>query len=98
MGTEGGQRREVAPKAGRKPRGWVNHRRTDIQIFKNSSQLRHNQTEAENKLWQILCAHRFNDIHFRRQHAIGPYIVDFGSPQEKLIIELDGGQHLEQQE
>ena len=89
---------EVAPKAGRKPRGWVTHRRTDIQIFKNSSKLRCNQTETETRLWYALRAHRFNSIHFRRQHAIGPYIVDFCSPKHKLIIELDGSQHLEQQE
>jgi very-short-patch-repair endonuclease len=42
--------------------------------------------------------HQLNNIHFRRQHAIGPYIVDFCAPRQKLIIELDGGQHLEQQE
>jgi very-short-patch-repair endonuclease len=37
-------------------------------------------------------------IHFRRQHAIGLYITDFCSPKAKLIIELDGSQHLEQEE
>ena len=42
--------------------------------------------------------HQLNGVHFRRQHAIGPYIVDFCSPSHKLIIELDGGQHLDQQE
>lgn len=76
----------------------MTHRRTSIQTFKNSSKLRHNQTEAEGRLWQILRAHRLNDIHFRRQHAIGPYIVDFCAPHHKLIIEVDGSQHLEQQE
>lgn len=34
-------------------------------------------------------------VHFRRQHAIGHYIVDFCSPARKLVIEVDGGQHLE---
>lgn len=38
------------------------------------------------------------NIHFRNQHAIGNYIVDFCAPRKKLIIELDGSQHLEQQE
>jgi very-short-patch-repair endonuclease len=37
-------------------------------------------------------------IHFRRQHAIGKYIVDFCAPRKKLIIELDGSQHLEQRD
>ena len=75
----------------------MNHRRTHVRIFKNSAMLRHNQTEAETKLWQVLRAHRLNGIHFRRQHAIGPYIVDFCAPYRKLIIELDGSQHLEQE-
>lgn len=37
-------------------------------------------------------------IHFRRQHVIGNYVVDFCAPRQKLIIELDGSQHLDQQE
>jgi very-short-patch-repair endonuclease len=37
------------------------------------------------------------DVHFRNQHAIGKYIVDFCAPRRKLIIELDGSQHLEQE-
>jgi very-short-patch-repair endonuclease len=54
-------------------------------------------TEAETKLWLHLRAHRMGDIHFRNQHAIGKYIVDFCAPRKKLIIELDGRQHLDQQ-
>jgi very-short-patch-repair endonuclease len=54
--------------------------------------------EAESKLWRFLRAHQTNNVHFRRQHAIGNYIVDFCSPSSKLIIEVDGGQHLEQEE
>jgi very-short-patch-repair endonuclease len=73
-------------------------RRTSQKTFINSNYLRHNQTDAENKLWQVLRSHQINNIHFRRQHAIGPYIVDFCSPCHKLIIELNGSQHLEQQE
>jgi very-short-patch-repair endonuclease len=38
------------------------------------------------------------NVHFRNQHAIGTYIVDFCAPRKKLIIELDGSQHLEQEE
>jgi very-short-patch-repair endonuclease len=74
------------------------HRRTSPQIFSNSYELRHNQTEAEAKLWQVLRSHQLNDIHFRRQHAIGPYIVDFAAPCHKLIVELDGSQHQDQKE
>jgi very-short-patch-repair endonuclease len=62
-----------------------------------AAELRHNPTEAETKLWRFLRAHQTDDVHFRRQHAIGNYIVDFCSPRKKLVIELDGSQHLEQQ-
>ena len=37
-------------------------------------------------------------MHFRRQHAIGPYIADFCAPGAKLVIEVDGSQHLDQEE
>lgn len=63
-----------------------------------AGELRKELTPVEAKLWQVLRSHQVNDVHFRRQHAIGNYIVDFCSPRQKLIIELDGSQHLEQQE
>ena len=65
-------------------------KRTSQKTFINSYHLCHNQTEAEARLWQVLRMHQLNDIHFRRQHAIGPYIVDFVAPRQKIIIELDG--------
>lgn len=65
----------------------MNHRRTSTQTYKNSSKLRHNQTEAENKLWQVLRAHRMNGIHFRRQHAIVPYIVDLALPAGSVLLQ-----------
>jgi very-short-patch-repair endonuclease len=39
-----------------------------------------------------------NGVNFRRQHALGNFIVDFVSIKRKLVIELDGSQHLEQAE
>ena len=41
---------------------------------------------------------KLDGVNFRRQHAIGKYIVDFCSLKKKLVIELDGSQHLEQEE
>jgi very-short-patch-repair endonuclease len=61
-----------------------------------SKELRQNMTDAELKLWSRLRAHRMEDVHFRRQHAIGRYVVDFCSIREKLIVEVDGGQHVDQ--
>jgi very-short-patch-repair endonuclease len=63
-------------------------------MMHRAGELRQNQTEA--KLWSCLRAHRMAGVQFRRQHAIGNYIVDFCSPRRKLIIELDGSQHLDQ--
>jgi very-short-patch-repair endonuclease len=74
------------------------HKRTTPKIFGHAKQLHRNMSLAEAKLWKHLRAHRIGDIHFRNQHAIGKYIVDFCSPRKKLIIELDGSQHLEQKE
>ncbi len=74
------------------------HKRTTPGIFGRAKQLHRNMTPAETKLWARLRAHRMKDVHFRNQHAIGNYIVDFCAPRRKLIIELDGSQHLEQEE
>lgn len=74
------------------------HKRTTPKIFGRAKELHRNMSPAEAKLWSHLRAHRMGDVHFRNQHAIGNYIVDFCAPRRKLIIELDGSQHLEQQE
>jgi len=60
--------------------------------------LRKNLTPAERKLWAYLRGKKLEGISFRRQHAIGRYIVDFCAIKEKLVIELDEGQHAEQEE
>jgi very-short-patch-repair endonuclease len=59
-------------------------------------ELRHDQTDAEKKLWGRLRAKRFDQFRFRRQFPIGNFIADFVCPKSKLVIELDGGQHLDQ--
>ena len=55
--------------------------------------LRRNQTEAEQRLWQELRANRLGGLGFRRQHPVGPYVVDFVCLPANLVIVLDGGQH-----
>ena len=74
------------------------HKRTTPKIFARAKRLHREMTEPEAKLWAHLRAHRMGDVHFRNQHAIGNYITDFCAPRKKLIIELDGSQHLDQQE
>ena len=73
------------------------HKRTTPKVFGHAKQLHRNMTPAEVKLWARLRAHRLEGVHFRNQHAIGNYVVDFCAPRKKLIIELDGSQHLEQE-
>jgi very-short-patch-repair endonuclease len=57
--------------------------------------LRRNQTDAERKLWAQLRILRAEGTRFRRQHPIGPYIVDFVCLEKKLVFEADGGRHNE---
>ena len=52
-------------------------------------------TEAEKRLWMRLRGRQLNQRRFLRQYSIGSYVVDFYCPKEKLVIELDGGQHSE---
>jgi very-short-patch-repair endonuclease len=59
-------------------------------------QLRRKATDVETRLWRAL-RELPTEQRFRRQHPIGPYIVDFACPGQKLVIELDGGQHIKQQ-
>jgi very-short-patch-repair endonuclease len=74
------------------------HKRTTPKVFKHAKELHRNMTPAESRLWARLRAHRMQGVHFRNQHAIGNYVVDFCAPRRKIIIELDGSQHLEQEE
>ena len=60
--------------------------------------LRRESTPAERKLWAYLRGDKLHGVNFRRQHAIGNFIVDFVSIKNKLVIELDGSQHIEQAE
>ena len=59
-------------------------------------ELRQQATDAERMLWKYLRAHRLAGYKFRRQVVIEPYIVDFVCLEAMLVVEADGGQHLEQ--
>lgn len=56
-------------------------------------QLRKNMTDTERALWRALRSSVFSGYKFRRQHPVGPYIVDFACLQAHLVIEVEGGQH-----
>ena len=63
----------------------------------NARNLRTASTDAEHALWRHLRARRLAKLKFRRQFPISGYVVDFVCLEEKLIIELDGGQHNDRQ-
>ena len=64
----------------------------------NRKELRNHSTSAEATLWKMLKGKQIAGLKFRRQHSVGPYILDFYCPQIKLAIELDGEVHNRQQD
>jgi very-short-patch-repair endonuclease len=73
-------------------------KRSNSKTMHRAGELRKEPTPAERKLWAYLRGNKLNGVNFRRQHAIGNFIPDFVSIKRRLIIELDGSQHLEQAE
>ena len=57
--------------------------------------LRRNLTPAENRMWYYLRDRRLSGYKFVREQVIGIYIADFVCREKKLIIEVDGGQHMD---
>jgi BirA family biotin operon repressor/biotin-[acetyl-CoA-carboxylase] ligase len=57
--------------------------------------LRQEMTDAERRLWSRLRRHAMGGAHFRRQHPLGKYVLDFVCLEASLVIEVDGSQHAE---
>lgn len=68
------------------------------QASTNARQLRLQQTDVERKLWSTLRNRQLAGLKFRRQVPIAAYIVDFYCHECRLVLELDGSQHLAQLE
>ena len=68
-----------------------------INPTQRAKQLRRSQTDAERRLWYYLRSRQIENAKFRRQYAIGKYFVDFVCLECELVVEIDGGQHAEQQ-
>ena len=62
-------------------------------LRENRKKLRNSLTPAEAKLWSLLKNSQIEKKKFRRQHSVGPYVLDFYCPSERLCIELDGAVH-----
>lgn len=60
--------------------------------------LRKKMTDAEQSLWQLLRGRQISGLKFRRQHPFADYILDFVCLENRLVIEVDGGQHKQQAE
>lgn len=56
-------------------------------------ELRKDMTHSERMLWERLRGRRFKGLRFLRQYSVGPYILDFYCPSQRLAIELDGADH-----
>jgi leucyl-tRNA synthetase len=81
-----------------KPHNWQTAADSSYNFTKDKSQeLRKNQTEAEQILWEAI-RKKSLEVKFRRQHIIGVNIVDFVCLDHKLVIEVDGKIHLDQKE
>ena len=60
--------------------------------------MRDEMTPAEQVLWQALRGRRLAGLKFRAQHPVGPFVLDFYCSRHKLVVELDGDIHDQQQE
>ncbi len=78
--------------AGRRMRA---HRATPAVLLRNSRSLRVRSTDAERLLWSELRGNWLNGFRFVRQFPIKPYIADFACRRRRLVVELDGSQHAE---
>ena len=64
-----------------------------LEVTDRARRLRKNSTDVERKLWYRLRRDQLNGLSFRRQHPVGPYILDFYCASLRFAVELDGGQH-----
>ena len=81
------QSRSCTMKVPRRPKATSDHMR------ERARRLRKDSTIPERVLWTLLRDRRLSGVKFRRQHPIGPYVVDFYCPSHGLIVELDGRSH-----
>ena len=96
----GGSQQKVLPKQGGYRRVWMTADPTEYELLKeNARSNRKNMTEAESVFWSLVKGNALGQ-RCLRQHIIGDYIVDFLFRKSKIIVEIDGGYHFneEQQE
>lgn len=67
--------------------------RTSPEIQQRANQLRRTMTPGERTLWQHLRRKQIHGLKFRRQHPLGPFILDFYCGRHRLVVEVDGEIH-----
>ena len=67
--------------------------RTSPAVQRRARELRRTMTETERLLWSHLRNRQLGGLKFRRQHPLGPSIVDFYCAAKRLVVEVDGGIH-----
>ena len=67
--------------------------RAPLLTLKRARTLRRKMTLPEVILWRELRGGRLNGLRFRRQHGIGPYVLDFFLPSHRIAVEVDGEGH-----
>ena len=75
--------------------GQIKRLRQKLTLHRAKS-LRHNDTDAEARLWNALRSGRLDGMTWKRQVPFGPYILDFLCRDVRLVVEVDGSQHAEQ--
>ena len=67
-----------------------------VNLKPNARRLRSEMTDSERKLWSMLRGKQIMDVQFYRQKPLGPYIVDFYAPKAKIVVEVDGSEHMQE--
>ena len=71
--------------------------RVAFHLKHNARSLRRDATEPERRLWSRLRGLRADGLRFRRQHVVGDYIVDFACTAAKVVVEIDGSDHVDRE-
>lgn len=58
-----------------------------------AKELRRKLTLPEGLLWRAIKGRKADGLHFRKQHPLGPYVLDFYCHEARLCVEVDGGSH-----
>src|SRR5262245_23776100 len=73
--------------------GVVAHTLPAMEAIDRARKLRQSMPDIQRRMWRLLRDRRFSGYKFRREHPVGPYVLDFYCSEAKLSLELDGMQH-----